>query len=329
MDKYSQDEIWTAYTLAAAEMALRCPSDSANFNPAIHDEACPKFYDLMAFADLAQVCPSDPADYDPARDDAACPKFFDLLDKYPQAQWAVIDLLINRDTDKDNINDFLDVCPERKEDYNGFADSDGCPDGGVVAVVGGEIITYRPVYFAFNRYNIQKEEQQIIDLVVRKINETPWIKRVRIAGNADARGTEAANQKISERRANAVIDYMRSHGVRSNVRLDPVGYGARRPVAPNLTEEQRQRNRRVTFGVEPGRYRPYQPRTSPLPGATSSAQPATPPPPPGPPPPTPSPQPNLPPEPAPLPTPTEDAAEPPALPEEQAPSRVPQRWDET
>lgn len=272
MEGFSQDEIWTAYTLAAAEMALRCPADPGVFNVAVHDEACPKFYDLKTLADLSLVCPDDPLAYDPGTMDSACPKYYDLRDKYPEAQWAVVDLLAGRDTDKDNINDFFDVCPERKEDYNGFADRDGCPDGGVVAVTGGEIITYRPVYFAFNRANLNKEDQQIIDLVIGKINSTPWINQVRIAGNADARGTEAANRKISERRARAVIDYLRTHGVRSNVRLTPVAYGATRPAAPNTTEEGRRRNRRVTFDVEPGSYAPYQPRISPLPGASDATQ---------------------------------------------------------
>jgi len=272
MEGFSQDEIWTAYTLAAAEMALRCPSDPANFNPAIHDDSCPKFYDLKQIAELSLVCPPDPAQYDAAKHDAACPKYFDLLQKYPEAQWAVVDWLAGRDTDKDNINDFFDVCPERKEDYNGFADQDGCPDGGAVAVVGGEIVTYRPVYFEFNSAQLRNEEKQVVDLVIGKINRTPWIKQIRIAGNADARGTEAANQKISERRAQVVIDYMRTHGVRRNVRLIPIGYGARRPVAPNTTESERQRNRRVTFGVEPGRYAPYQRRATTYPGARPAVQ---------------------------------------------------------
>lgn len=279
MEGFSQDEIWTAYTLAAAEMALRCPSNPANFNPAIHDQSCPKFYDLREIAMLSLVCPDDPAKYVVGKDDAACPKYFDLLQKYPEAQWAVVELLASRDTDKDNINDFFDVCPERKEDYNGFADEDGCPDGGVVAVVGGEIITYRPVYFAFNSSKLSDEDKQVVDLVIGKVNRNPWIKQIRIAGNADARGTDAANQKISERRARVVIDYMRSHGVSHSVRLMPIGYGARRPVAPNTTEMERQRNRRVTFGVEPGRYAPYQRRGSPFPGATGmSRAPTTPPP---------------------------------------------------
>lgn len=309
MEGFSQDEIWTAYTLAAAEMALRCPSDPANFNPAIHDHACPKFYDLKQIAELSQVCPEDPSQFVPGKDDDACPKYYDLLQKYPETQWAVVDWLAGRDTDKDNINDFFDVCPERKEDYNGFADTDGCPDGGAVAVVGGEIITYRPVYFAFNSAQLSSEDKQLIDLVIGKINRERWIKQIRIAGNADARGTDAANQKISERRAQVVIDYMRTHGVRSSVRLVSVGYGARRPVAPNTTEAQRQLNRRVTFGVEPGRYAPYQRlRRSPFPGATDATQTSTQ-----------TPPPQL--------RPVSAPSQAPSVPKESQQTRSPSRWD--
>lgn len=248
-EKYSEEEIWNAYTLAASEMGLRCPQNPANFNPAIHDQACPKYYELREIAELSQKCPPDPSQFQQGVHDDACPKFYELRDQYTPEQWAVVELLASRDTDKDGINDFLDVCPERLEDYNGFADTDGCPDGGVVAVSGGEVITYRHVYFDFGSSRLKRDAEQVIDIVIGEINKTPWIQRLKIAGNADARGTSEANMRISRERAEAVIAYMRSHGVRSNVSLYPVAYGATRPVASNETEQGRALNRRVFFAI--------------------------------------------------------------------------------
>jgi len=253
-DDYTEQEVWAIYELAAEEMGMRCPQDPADFSPAIHDQACPKYYDLREVAMLANVCPPDPSQYREGADDPACPKYYDLRDQYTPEQWAVVTLLARKDTDSDKINDYLDVCPERKEDYNGFADADGCPDGGVVAVSGGEIRTYEPVYFGFNRYNLTREAEQVIDLVIGAINKRPWIKRVRVSGNADAIGTSRANLRISKQRAERVITYMRNHGVRSNVSLIPVGYGAERPAAPNETERGRALNRRVVFAIDSGRY---------------------------------------------------------------------------
>ncbi len=282
MDQYTEDEIWTAYTLAAAEMGARCPPDPNEFNPVIHDQACPKYYDLRELSVMSQRCPPNAEDFKHGVHDDACPKFYTLRDQYPEAQWSVVYLLSGKDTDKDGINDYLDVCPERPEDYNGFADQDGCPDGGVAAVMGGEIMTYRPVYFAFNRYDLSPEAMQILDLVVGVINRDTWIKRVRVTGNADAIGTEAANMKISHRRAEAVIAYLRSRGVRSDVQLIPIAYGATRPIASNETEAGRARNRRVSFGVDSGARRPYYPprtaaprqRPAPVPAAAPAPPPA-------------------------------------------------------
>jgi outer membrane protein OmpA-like peptidoglycan-associated protein len=256
MDKYSEEEIWSVYTLSAAEMGLRCPQDPANFNAAIHDQACPKYYDLRQASLLAQICPKDASDFKPGVHDDACPKFYELREQFTELEWAVVYLSSQEDSDGDGINDYLDICPEQKEDFNGFADEDGCPEGGVVSVIGGEIRTYQPVYFAFNRSDMSSEAELITDLVIKTINETPWIKKVRVAGNTDAIGSEEANVALSKRRAQRVIDYMRRNGVRSNVKLIPVAYGEAKPVASNDTEEGRALNRRVVFAIANGTYVP-------------------------------------------------------------------------
>ena len=68
---------------------------------------------------------------------------------------------------------------------------------------------------------------------------------VRIEGNTDGIGTEEYNQRLSERRADAVREYILNKGVIDESRITAVGYGKSNPVASNDTEEGRAENRRV------------------------------------------------------------------------------------
>ena len=70
------------------------------------------------------------------------------------------------------------------------------------------------------------------------------------SGNAmshtDSSGSDAYNQKLSERRAQAVVDYLAAKGVYPG-RIKPIGMGLSKPIADNATEEGRAQNRRVTI----------------------------------------------------------------------------------
>ncbi len=71
-----------------------------------------------------------------------------------------------------------------------------------------------------------------------------------VEGHTDSVGTDQYNQRLSERRANAVRDVLvNQYGLESN-RVNAIGYGESRPVADNATEEGRQINRRVEAEVE-------------------------------------------------------------------------------
>lgn len=72
--------------------------------------------------------------------------------------------------------------------------------------------------------------------------------RVRIEGHTDAEGDAPTNQRLSEQRAAAVRDALTARGV-DPARLDVVGHGESRPVAPNDSAEGRARNRRVELIV--------------------------------------------------------------------------------
>ena len=104
------------------------------------------------------------------------------------------------------------------------------------------------IYFDFNKSTIKSESFSILDDVASVLKENPQVKKVRIEGHTDAVGSDSYNQALSEKRAQAVKDYLTQKGV-SESRLDSVGYGEARPVADNNSETGRAKNRRTEFNV--------------------------------------------------------------------------------
>jgi outer membrane protein OmpA-like peptidoglycan-associated protein len=86
-----------------------------------------------------------------------------------------------------------------------------------------------------SRYNIEK-----LARILNRYDDTNLV----IEGHTDTVGSEAANQDLSERRAESVASLLRAYGVVGG-RLSTVGYGETRPVATNETEAGRRLNRRV------------------------------------------------------------------------------------
>jgi outer membrane protein OmpA-like peptidoglycan-associated protein len=83
----------------------------------------------------------------------------------------------------------------------------------------------------------------VLNTVAAAIKETPD-SRWQVEGHTDGVGSDAANKKLSQARAQAVVDYLVSRGVQSGA-LSAVGYGEERQVFSNSTAEGRAENRRV------------------------------------------------------------------------------------
>ena len=98
-------------------------------------------------------------------------------------------------------------------------------------------------YFDFNKATLKPAGKEKIDDVVREMKANPSVKAL-VEGHTDSIGSEAYNQKLSERRANAVADYMESQGIDSS-RITTKGWGKTKPIASNKTKEGRAQNRRV------------------------------------------------------------------------------------
>jgi OOP family OmpA-OmpF porin len=103
-------------------------------------------------------------------------------------------------------------------------------------------------HFDFDKATLKPTGKEKVERAVKVLQESPNL-RVRVEGYTDSIGTEAYNQKLSERRANAVRDYMIEQGI-SPSRITAVGYGESNPVASNATAEGRAHNRRVEIIAE-------------------------------------------------------------------------------
>jgi len=103
--------------------------------------------------------------------------------------------------------------------------------------------------FAFNKSDLSSDAKARLDReVLVRLNEFATIQFINVYGHTDRIGSAQYNQKLSERRAKAVGDYLGSHGI-SRSRLSTAGFGESRPVATNDTDAGRAENRRVELKV--------------------------------------------------------------------------------
>jgi outer membrane protein OmpA-like peptidoglycan-associated protein len=107
----------------------------------------------------------------------------------------------------------------------------------------GSTIRLRNVFFEFDRADIKPESEVELLEVVRLLQAHPkW--KVEVQGHTDSVGTAMYNQQLSQRRAEAVRQFLIQRGIKAE-RIQARGYGSSRPIAPNTTEEGRALNRRT------------------------------------------------------------------------------------
>ena len=111
------------------------------------------------------------------------------------------------------------------------------------AAVIPEPITFEGVHFAFDKSELTPQDKMGLDQDLQKLSNRPDLPIV-IKGYTDSTGPEEYNQKLSERRAQAVYDYLTSKGI-SGERIKTLGYGKSDPVADNSTAQGRALNRRA------------------------------------------------------------------------------------
>ena len=108
------------------------------------------------------------------------------------------------------------------------------------------------IYFNFDRSNVRKDAQEILDRVVHLMTvEYPKMK-IKISSHTDSRGSSEYNIKLSQRRANATLEYLLDNGIEFSRILESKGYGEEKlitncPNEVNCDEHEHQLNRRTEF----------------------------------------------------------------------------------
>jgi outer membrane protein OmpA-like peptidoglycan-associated protein len=99
------------------------------------------------------------------------------------------------------------------------------------------------IHFDFNKATLRPDSDPVLQKVLALLNARPDLK-LEVQGHTDNVGGDDYNRKLSEARANAVVDWLRAKGIAAN-RLSAHGYGLSVPIADNGSDEGRAKNRRV------------------------------------------------------------------------------------
>lgn len=116
----------------------------------------------------------------------------------------------------------------------------------------GLVTVLRNIYFEFNKATFKQDSYSELNKLERMLQQNISMK-VEIGGHTDIVGTKTYNKTLSQKRAEAVKDYLTKKGIDSR-RVTAVGYGSSKPLASNDDEEEgREFNRRVEFKVLSGK----------------------------------------------------------------------------
>ncbi|MBD3335278.1 MAG: OmpA family protein, partial [Candidatus Eisenbacteria bacterium] len=199
-----------------------CPDLAEDMDGFEDTDGCPDSdNDGDGIADIYDDCPNMAEDFDGFQDDDGC---------------------ADLDNDGDGILDGDDACPNVAEVFNNYQDTDGCPDE-------------EPIEFPIAHINFKFGTAQIVsadpipvlERAAEIMQEHPDI-RVQIEGHTDNIGSDEYNMDLSQKRANAVKEWLVSQGISAD-RLVTVGRGESEPIDSNETDLGRARNRRIEFHV--------------------------------------------------------------------------------
>jgi OOP family OmpA-OmpF porin len=148
---------------------------------------------------------------------------------------------VDRDSDGDGVLDSLDKCPDTPRGIK--VDSNGCP----VPIPEKVSITLL-VEFDFDKATVKPQYHNDLEKVANFLKAYPKTTAT-LEGHTDSIGTDEYNQKLSQRRAASVKQYLVDMFGIDAARLTAVGFGETQPVASNETAESRQRNRRIVATI--------------------------------------------------------------------------------
>lgn len=112
----------------------------------------------------------------------------------------------------------------------------------------GSTFVLHNIFFDYDKATLLQQSYNELHTLLGILQSHPTMK-IEICGHTDGHGSIDYNQRLSENRARAVVDYLVSHGIDVR-RLSFKGFGKSRPIDTNTTEEGRAKNRRVEFVVK-------------------------------------------------------------------------------
>lgn len=251
-----------------------CPADAEDLDSFEDTDGCPELdNDQDGVVDTSDACPMVPEDLDTWRDADGCPdpevqltvrvvdpdgEAIDLAKvtadiggspKAGKAPWVV------------TLDAAQDVALAVKAP--GFVPTEdtisvptGAPFVHTIALEATQIVVTREridlkesVYFDTGRFTIKPASFPLLDQVASVLLEVPQITRLRIEGHTDSRGSASSNQRLSDGRAKAVLEYLVAKGVAAD-RLVSAGFGESKPLDDREVAEAWEKNRRVDLVVE-------------------------------------------------------------------------------
>lgn len=157
------------------------------------------------------------------------------------------------DEDGDGVPDSRDKCPGTPKGVQ--VDADGCPPPAPapmveeVVVVQEETIVIRDVHFEFDKATLTAADKEVLSTIATRLKQETSTAQLRVTGHTDSVGSDAYNQRLSDKRANSVVQYLVESGVPRSSFVSVEGAGESQPVADNSTADGRAMNRRTEIKI--------------------------------------------------------------------------------
>lgn len=234
----------------------KCVTEPETANGYLDADGCPDEIpdtDGDGLNDQLDKCPNDAEDMDGFQDGDGCPDadndrdgIADEDDKCPDdAGPAANGGCPDTDRDNDTIVDRLDNCP----DEPGSPENHGCIKRQLVMLTDTKLEILDKVFFQTNKAIIQSKSYGLLDNIAQVIGNHGELTLIQVEGHTDDVGTEEYNKNLSQKRAEAVVEYLVGKGVERS-RLRAVGFGEEQPIEPNNSAANRATNRRVEFNLK-------------------------------------------------------------------------------